>query len=237
MAVSTMSCTSPTLMPWRATALRSILISRNRPPCVRSAYKSAAPGTFRRICSASIARPSSVSRSLPKIFTPRSVRTPVESMLIRLMIGCVQPLRTPGIWSFESSSAIMSFFVIPFRHWFFGLRSTMDSIMLTGAGSVEVSAFPTFPSTCSTSGTDLMIASCSCTTRLTSVIDADGSVTGMNRRLPSSSGGMNSDPMFMTIGIVMSKAITLRAMVVFRHLRTQRITGAYTQLRKRVMGF
>ncbi len=101
--------------------------------------------------------------------------------------------------------------------------------MLTGAGSVDVSAFPAFPSTCSTSGTDLMIASCTCMIRLTSVIDAEGSVTGMNSRLPSSSGGMNSDPMLMTIGIVMSSATTLMAIVVFRHRRTQRITGAYSQ--------
>ncbi len=52
---------------------------------------------------------SSVSRFVPKIFTPRSVRTPVESMLMRLMMGCVQPLRTPGMWSFASSSEMMSF--------------------------------------------------------------------------------------------------------------------------------
>ena len=147
-------------------------------------------------------------------------------MLILLMIGCVHPFRTPGICSFASSSAIMSFFVIPARHWDFGFKSTIDSIMLTGAGSVDVSAFPTFPSTCSTSGTVMMIASCTWTIRLTSVMEAEGSATGMKSRLPSSSGGMNSEPMFMIIGMVTRSATTFSAIAVLRYFKTQRMTGS-----------
>ncbi len=51
--------------------------------------------------------------------------------------------------------------------------------METGAGSVEVSARPTLPSTCSTSGTLLMILSCTWISRFASVMETLGRVTGM----------------------------------------------------------
>ena len=45
-----------------------------------------------------------VSRFCPYTFTPTSVRIPVESILILLIIGCVQPLVTPGICIRQSAS-------------------------------------------------------------------------------------------------------------------------------------
>ena len=82
-------------------------------------------------------------RSSPKIFTPSSVRMPVESMSMRLMIGCVQMLATPGHGRGARPARRCSFSrVIPGRHWSRGFRCMMVSVMLTGAGSVEVSARP-----------------------------------------------------------------------------------------------
>ena len=50
------------------------------------------------------------SRSSPKTFTPIGERTPVESISIRLMIGCVKMLPQPGIWIAVSISATRSSF-------------------------------------------------------------------------------------------------------------------------------
>src|SRR2546430_8475148 len=59
-------------------------ISKKEPPCNRSAATSAAPRIGRSNASASTASFSNVSRLLPKNFSPKSVRTPVVSILIRL---------------------------------------------------------------------------------------------------------------------------------------------------------
>lgn len=67
--------------------------------------------------------------------------------------------------------------------------------MERGEGSVAVSARPTFPRTYSTSGVPLIIRSWAIASRLASPMEILGWVTGMNRRLPSSKGGMNSVPM------------------------------------------
>src|SRR5437899_654731 len=76
-------------------------------------------------------------------------------MSMRLRMGCVQMFVTPGMRSFSSSRCIMASFVWPAGHWSFGLKVTIVSLMLIGAGSVEVSARPIFPMTDSTA-TDLM---------------------------------------------------------------------------------
>lgn len=68
-------------------------------------------------------------------------------MLIRLMIGIVQPFPTPGICSFAFSSPISPSIVMPGRHSRGGLRRMIVSNIDTGDGSVEVSARPTFPRT------------------------------------------------------------------------------------------
>ena len=110
----------------------------------------------------------------------------------------------------------MSFFVMPGRHWLFGFRVMIVSIMLRGALSVAVSARPAFPRTCSTSGTLRMMLSCSERIRATSVTEAFGSVTGIYRSDPSSSGGMNSDPIESSMGTVTRRAATLMAIVALR---------------------
>ncbi|OQB88561.1 MAG: hypothetical protein BWX86_02655 [Verrucomicrobia bacterium ADurb.Bin122] len=68
------------------------------------------------------------------------------------------------------------------------------SIISTGAGSVGVSNRPSLPATEATSGICRMVRSCHAMMRLTSVNDVLGTSTGMKRRLPSSSVGMNSLP-------------------------------------------
>jgi hypothetical protein len=67
--------------------------------------------------------------------------------------------------------------------------------MLSGDGSVDVSARPTLATACSTSGTRISAAFW---TRAISVFCSSemlGSEIGMKRRSPSLSGGMNSLPM------------------------------------------
>ena len=115
-------------------------------------------------------------------------------MLIRLMIGMVQPLTTPGICSLAFSSPTSLSVVIPGRHCSRGFSRMIVSNMESGEGSVAVSARPTLPRTYSTSGVALMIRSCSVARRFASLIEILGWVTGMNNRLPSLRGGMNSVP-------------------------------------------
>ncbi len=98
------------------------------------------------------ARSCKTLRSLPKTLTPTSERMPVVSMLMRLMIGCVQMFDTPGSVVASSSSPMSFSRVIPGRHSRSGLRLTTVSVMLTGAGSVDVSARATFATTDATSG-------------------------------------------------------------------------------------
>ncbi len=133
-------------------------------------------------------------RSSPKTFTPTSERIPVVSMLIRLMIGWVQMFDTPGRVVAASSSAMSCSRVIPGRHWASGLSRTIVSVMLTGAGSVEVSARATLATTMSTSGTAWIAAFCFLVISTACASEIAGSVTGMNMRSPSLSGGMNSVP-------------------------------------------
>lgn len=76
-----------------------------------------------------------------------------------------------------------------------GFRVMVVSIISTGAGSVAVSKRPSLPATVCTSGNDLSTRSCQLMISFTSVREVPGSSTGMNSRLPSLSGGMNSLPM------------------------------------------
>ena len=142
------------------------------------------------------------------------------------MIGCVHPFVTPGICNFELSSLIISFFVRPDLHCDFGFSSTIVSIILIGELSVALLALPALPKTFSTSGTDLIILSCTCKIFFTSELETSGKVTGMKRIEPSSSGGINSRPRLNNNGMMTIKAIILTAIVVFLHLRHALITGS-----------
>ena len=178
-----------------------------------------------------------VFRFWPYTFTPTSVRMPVLSILMRLMMGWVQPLTTPGIWSLPFISSISLALVIPSRHCSRGLSRMMVSIMLMGELSVAELARPALPSTLSTSGTCLIILSCTCRMRFISVFDTSGWATGMNRMEPSFSGGMNSVPRLMIKGMLMSSNPMLMASVVLRQRITQCSIGEYTRSRKRLSGF
>ena len=65
------------------------------------------------------------------------------------------------------------------RHCDSGLRTTVVSIIESGAGSVDVSARPALPNTRSTSGTCRNSSSCFCSSALASVTEMPGSVVGM----------------------------------------------------------
>ena len=152
-------------------------------------------------------------------------------MLIRLMIGIVQPLPTPGIWSLAFSSPMSFSWVIPLRHLSLGLSRMIVSNMETGEGSVEVSARPTFPRTCSTSGVSLMILSWMVMSRFASLIEMLGRVTGMKSRLPSFRGGMNSLPMRVTMTIAIENRAAAIATVFFRLSSAQLSAGLYAFIR------
>ena len=164
-------------------------------------------------------------RSFPKTFTPTSERIPVVSMLIRLIIGCVQMFDTPGSVVAWSSSPMSFSRVMPGRHSRSGFRLTTVSVMFTGAGSVEVSARAIFATTDATSG-DLRIASfCLRAMSTACASPIDGSVTGMNMRSPSLSGGMNSLPIRGTNAIAPATTRTATASVATRCRRAKSSTG------------
>ena len=131
---------------------------------------------------------------MPKIFTPTSDRIPVVSMSMRLMMGIVQMLETPGRRTARPISARRRSSVMPGRHSFFGFRWTMVSVMLSGAGSVDVSARATLATTYATSGNFISAAFCRAAIFVFSSSEMLGSAIGMNIRSPSLRGGMNSLP-------------------------------------------
>ena len=98
--------------------------------------------------------------------------------------------------------------------------------MLNGNLSVAVLARPALPNTLSTSGTDLMILSCTCRIRLASSFEMSGNVTGIKRIDCSSRGGINSFPRLISKGILMSTARMLIPMVVFLHFMQARMIGS-----------
>ncbi len=73
--------------------------------------------------------------------------------------------------------------------------SMIVSIIEMGAGSSGESTRPILPTALFTSGTLMMRRSSSLSMSVASPIDAWGIVVGMYKNAPSSSEGMNSDPM------------------------------------------
>ena len=69
---------------------------------------------------------------------------PVESMSMRVLIGIVQALVTPGICMAAFISSVSLSTVMPAGHWLSGFSMMVVSIMERGAGSVAVSARPIF---------------------------------------------------------------------------------------------
>src|SRR5260221_6670790 len=161
---------------------------------------------------------------------------PVDNILIRLIIGCVQPFTTPGICSLAFSSLMMSSFLIPLRHSSFGFNRIMVSTMLIGELSVAVFARPALPKTFFTSGMLLMILSWTCKSCFASELDISGIVTGINNMVPSSKGGINSLPRLINKGILISNAIILMVSVVLRQVTHQFNIGLYIFSNPRVKG-
>src|SRR5690242_14661298 len=162
---------------------------------------------------------------------------PVESILIRLMMGWVHPLVTPGIFSFSFSSLMISSLVMPFLHSFLGFSSMIVSIIGTGALSVAELMRPALPSTFFTSGTVVMILSWICRMRFISALEASGSAMGMNRIVPSFSGGMNSLPSRDNRNTEKASASMLMVNTVFFHSMHQANTGSYKRVKKLLTGF
>ena len=73
---------------------------------------------------------------------PIGVLMPVASMSIRFLIGMIQTLVRLGTWTIESSSFFSLAVVMPGRQSSFGFRRIVVSTMVSGAGSVAVSARP-----------------------------------------------------------------------------------------------
>ena len=119
---------------------------------------------------------------------------PVVSMLMRLMMGWVQILATPGRLTAASSAPMSVSRVIPGRHADSGFRCMTVSVMFSGAGSVDVSARAIFATTEATSGNCPMMAFCFFVIAMACAREMAGSVTGINIKSPSLSGGMNSRP-------------------------------------------
>ena len=68
---------------------------------------------------------------------------------------------------------------MPGRHSSRGFSRTVVSIIDSGAGSVAVSARPTLPKTCSTSGNVLIVRSVRCSSSRAAVMEMPGMVVGM----------------------------------------------------------
>ena len=141
------------------------------------------------------------SRLDPKTLTPTGVRIPVASMSMRFLIGIVQALALPGIWTarsislMRSSCEMCSGQIWPSiarkgpgheeknrcfgGHSDIGLSCTTVSIIENGAGSVDVSARPALPCTETTSGNCFRMRSCVSINRCASVTEMPGNVVGM----------------------------------------------------------
>jgi hypothetical protein len=96
------------------------------------------------------------------------------------------------------------------------LSVTIVSVMLTGAGSVDVSARAILATTSATSGTAAIATFCFLAISTACVKPMAGSVTGMNNRCPSFNGGMNSLPIRGIIATAPANTRTAAAMVSTR---------------------
>ena len=152
------------------------------------------------------------------------------------MIGWVQMLETPGSVVAASNSPMSFSRFIPGRHAASGLRLTIVSVMFTGAGSVEVSARAIFATTEASSGKFWMASFCFLTISIACGSEIDGSVTGMNIRSPSLSGGMNSLPIRGTSTRAPATVMTAMPSVTARWRSAKSSTGRYTQTRGRMIG-
>ena len=202
-------------------------------------------------------------KSVPKTLMPIGVRMPVVSMSTRVLMGIVKALVHPGSCSFwfisdVSSSQVLarcsgqtgrSTFLIGSgaqleyqrscmtgRHCSDGLSRTVVSTIVSGAGSVGVSARPTLPNTLSTSGKLFRTRSWTCSCLLASSMEMFGNVIGMYRMSPSFSGGMNSCPSFLVSATAEMIANRPIAIVEMGRLSARYTKGLYRPIMNRDTG-
>ena len=125
---------------------------------------------------------------------PTGVLMPVASISMRFLIGITQALVRPGNWISSFSSFLSLSMVMPSRHSSCGLSRMVVSIMVSGAGSVALSARPTLPNTVFTSGTVLISLLVCCSSCSALPAETAGKALGIYSRSPSSSSGINSEP-------------------------------------------
>src|SRR5712692_9753295 len=174
-----------------------------------------------------VPKAASLAESAAEMRMPIGVRIPVAIMSIRARAGAVHALAHPGSRAARSSFSISSEVFIGVSsgqtrrsarrrnggahleyqrcrgsvlHSARGRRRIVVSAIENGAGSVAVSARPTFPNTDATSVDLAKARSCRRTCAPPSSIGAPGSVVGMNNRSPSSMRGRNSPPRRSAIG-------------------------------------
>ena len=152
-AVSMVSLITPTSMPWRAAAARSMTASSCVMPATCSTLMSCAPCTPPIAAAARSATDFRISRSGPKTFTARSLFTPEISSFTRSAIGCENEYRKPGTWprsaAMASTSSVLS---RPPPHGRRGLSVTNTSVCSGPIGSSLISARPDLQTTVDTSG-------------------------------------------------------------------------------------
>ena len=174
-AVSITSCTSSTLMPYRAIASRLILIWSCGWPSTCSVCTSAAPRTAVTTRWMSSPAETSRSRSSPYNTIASCALTPLSSSSTRLAIGCEKLSSMPGtLPNAFARASTSSGLERPVPHCFSGLRVTMASTLLTGSGSPPASARPVLETTSSISGNRLAITSSCVAVRMASSRLADG---------------------------------------------------------------
>jgi hypothetical protein len=119
---------------------------------------------------------------------------PVASMSMRLRIGGIQILVSPGTCTARSSSSTSFSGVMPARHCSRGLNWMVVSNISSGAGSVAVSARPALPKTRATSGTVLIMRSVCCSSSLAFCADSPGRAWACTAGRLHPAAGRNSPP-------------------------------------------
>ncbi|MNQ99097.1 hypothetical protein D3C85_1148190 [compost metagenome] len=137
-------------------------------------------------------------RSGPAILMPTGVLMPVANMSMRVLMGGTQALVRPGKRIRESSSSLSFSGVMPGRHWSRGLSWMLVSIITRSAGSVAESARPALPNTFCTSGRVRMSLSVCCKISRALPTEILAAVVGIYMMSPSSSGGINSEPRYLS---------------------------------------
>jgi len=122
---------------------------------------------------------------------------------------------------------MISLLVIHSLHSDFGFKVIIVSSIASGAGSVAVRALHAFHTTFSTSGTSDIILFDSISKSLALLSLTSGTVIGIYIIDHSSSGGINSEPIFENNQNQITRSIQLIPRTVFLFLNAYRSIGSY----------